>query len=119
MDVLDIRTPAEDAWDLMKRRQLQLLVAADGDRIVGVVDRARLGGPHGLAHRHHRTLVDFLRHDPLVLCADYPVGRAVELLADDVAGCVPVVDNGRLVGVLTVGGLLKRLHETAASRKRA
>jgi CBS domain-containing protein len=119
VDVLDIRTPAEDAWDLMKRRQLRLLVAADGDRIVGVVDRARLGGHNGLARRHHRTLVDFLRHDPLVLCADYPVGRAVDLLADDVAGCVPVVDKGRLVGVLSVGGLLKRLHDTASARQRA
>ena len=119
VDVLDIRTPAEDAWGLMKRRQLRLLVAADGDRIVGVVDRSRLGGPNGLTHRHHRTLVDFLRHDPLVLCSDYPISRAIDLLADDVAGGVPVVDKGRLVGVLTVGSLLKRMHEASTARKRA
>jgi hypothetical protein len=36
-----------------------------------------------------------------------------------VAGCVPVVDKGRLVGVLSVGGLLKRLHDTASARQRA
>lgn len=119
VDVLDIRTPAEDAWDLMKRRQLRMLVAADGDRIVGVVDRARLGGPRGPGHRHHRTLVDFLRHDPLVLCAAYPLSHAIDLLSDDVSGCVPVVDNGRLVGVLTIGGLLKRLREATPGRTHA
>ena len=109
VDVADRYLDAEEAWAHMRTHDLQSLVITDGERIVGLVSRARLDGSGGKAHRRGRTVAQYLPPGPITVGADYPLPRVIAMLEGDVSGCVPVLEHGRLVGVLTVAGLLRRL----------
>lgn len=116
VEVADICTDAEEAWQHMRRHDLQSLVVTEQGRIVGVIGRPRLA-TGARRHRHNRTLASFLPRSPVTVAADYPIGRAIALLDGDVSGCVPVIDRGRLLGVITISGLLRRLaHGEARAR---
>lgn len=109
VDVADACTHAEDALAYMRQHRLSSLAVTSGDRIVGIVGRNRLDNTDGAAGRQGRTLAEYLSADPIAIPADYPLGKAAEALEGNASGCVPVLDNGRLVGVLTLSGLLHRL----------
>jgi CBS domain-containing protein len=109
VEVRDGCTLAEDAWTYMREHRLSSLVVTSGGRLTGVVSRDRLDVPDGPAGRVDRTLAEFLPGDPIAVPADYPIARAAGLLEGGASGCVAVLDHGRLVGVLTLSGLLRRL----------
>ncbi len=50
-------------------------------------------------------LADVCSRDLVTVSPDEPVERAVELMKDRAVRRVPVVDNGRAVGVLSIGDL--------------
>lgn len=117
--VADARTDAEEAWDHMRTHALEALVVTDRDHIVGVVTRARLDGGRGKGHRRDRTLAEYLPRGPVAVTSDCSVARALTVLDGQATGCVPVLERGRLVGVLTIAGLLRRLDQRQAARRRA
>lgn len=117
--VADACTGADQAWDHMRTHDLEALVVTARDRILGVVTRARLDGPRGTSHRRDRTLAEYLPRGPIAVTSDCSVARAMAVLDGHAAGCVPVLERGRLVGVLTIAGLLRKLNERQATRRRA
>jgi len=117
VDVAEASTSANEAWAHMQQHDLQSLIVTDAGRIVGILGRARLEGPGGEPHGNDRTLAELLPHEPVTIPAEYPVSRAVGLLEGDLSGCVAVLDHGRLVGVLTLSGLLRRLAMREARRR--
>lgn len=49
--------------------------------------------------------------DPLYTTPDAPIRTVVATLHNRKLGCMPVVENGRLVGIVTITDLLKLLHK--------
>ena len=87
---------AGDAFALLRRHRIRHLPVVERDRVVGVVtDRDLLGAePEGP--------VSAIMSRPVVTVGPRtPIDRAARLLFDRRIGCLPVVDEGRLIGILT------------------
>jgi CBS domain-containing protein len=98
--------PAADAWQLMHEQHVRHLVVKDGSNVVGVLSDADAGGRHGAPLRASMTVGDLMeRHFASVTRQD-TVRKAANLMRGRQAGCVAVVEHGRLFGVVTIDDLL-------------
>ena len=115
------RETAEAAWDHMRTRRIRHLVVLDGARVVGVVsDRDLAVGTFRRAER-----VGDVMTSPVV--AGYPemtLRQAANQLRGHSIGCLPVMEEDRLVGILTTTDLLELIgrgvqHPTPKERARS
>ncbi len=98
---------AIDARALMRARRIRHLVVRRGPRIVGVVSDRDLGGPRG---RSSDASVESLMASRVVTIApEATLREAANLLRGHVIGCLPVVVDGRLVGIVTISDVLDAL----------
>ena len=97
----------EEMTSLMKQRRLHhLLVCGRGGELLGVVSDRDLHPSHGATAQQMMSF-------PALSCSpDTPVGAAITYLINENISCLPVVDNGRLVGVLTTTDLVLTLQCT-------
>jgi acetoin utilization protein AcuB len=116
--------PLRDAIDLLEGGAVRHLPVLEGDRLVGIVSdrdlrpwrRVALDGRSelamGLGWELLRTPVrSFMRTDVIFLGPEREVGEAVDALLDFEVGALPVVDQGRLVGMVSYVDLLRLLQE--------
>jgi acetoin utilization protein AcuB len=97
-------TPAADAVMLLRRHRIRHLPVLEGDRVVGVVTDRDLRGSAA------ETPVGAIMSRPVTLVAPQTgIDRAARLLFDRRIGCLPVVEGGRLVGILTQTDALSAL----------
>ena len=103
------RETAQAAMNRMKQESIRHLVVADGDRVLGVLsdrDVASLGAM-GLVET-----VDYVMSEPVVTASpDTTVRQAANLLRGRTIGCLPVVENGKVVGIVTATDLLELIGE--------
>jgi acetoin utilization protein AcuB len=93
---LDAATLAADAVGLLRRHRIRHLPVLEGDRIVGVVTDRDL---RGVAPE---TPVGTIMSRPVTVVSPRTgIDRAARLLFDHRIGCLPVVEDGKLVGILT------------------
>ena len=87
-------------------RMHHLLVCnRDGD-LVGVVSDRDLRPTHGM------TAQQVISYPPLTCTSDTPVTAAITFLRNENISCLPVVNNGRLCGILTTSDLVLTLQCT-------
>jgi len=101
--------PASDAWDEMRAERVQHAVALDHGSIRGVVSTRDLGGIHGGALRVGRAVGELMRQDVIVASPDMSPNRAAQIMREQRIGCLPVVQHGKLVGMITATDLLRTL----------
>jgi CBS domain-containing protein len=105
---------AAEAGDRLTQPDVRAVLVTDGDgRLVGVVTRTTLVREVVAAGRDPRqTALGEIAEPPrFTVEADSPVDEAFRLLEDEDLERVPVVDDGRLVGVLSRSVLQRRLAE--------
>jgi acetoin utilization protein AcuB len=100
---------ASDAAAWMRDVNVRHAPVLEGSEIIGVVSDRDLGGPHGGAARIGRTVGDLMRSGPIVASPDMDVREAASLVREHRIGCLPVVDDGRVVGIVTRSDLLAAL----------
>lgn len=105
--------PASDAFALMRDAGVRHAVVLSAGAVVGVVSERDFGGPSGGAVRRGKTVADLMQPDPVLGPPELTVGRAALLVRKHRIGCVPVVEDGQLVGIVTRSDLL-----TALARRR-
>jgi acetoin utilization protein AcuB len=106
---------ATTAWDRMHDLGVDHLVVVRGDEIAGVLSRHDLGGPLGGGHRRMgRHVADLMKADVVVASPGTDVKSAAGLMRRHGIGCLPVADDGKLVGLVTVADLLALLEQTLA-----
>ena len=109
----DKLTLADDIMRLGRVRHLPVL-DDDGERLVGLVSqrdlfRDALAQALGYGRHAQRKILDSLSvkevmtSDVLTIRPDASVVEAARLMTERKIGCLPVVENGRLVGILTEG----------------
>lgn len=114
----DVRTvrpkeTAERAWSKMQLRRLRHLVVMDGANVLGVLSERDLGGRNGAAIRRGRTVADLMSRDVVNAAPDTTLRRAANLMRGRTIGCLPIVEEGELVGIVTVTDVLEQLGRGA------
>jgi CBS domain-containing protein len=95
-----------EAIDAIKRNEVSRLIVLQDDRIVGVVTEKdivrELGSVHAYRLPPSRIYVSgMMTSNPITVAPDVTARRAAELMLDhDISG-LPVVEEGKLVGVVT------------------
>jgi CBS domain-containing protein len=112
-------TPVHVASQRMARRRVRhLLVVADegSDELVGLASSHDLflaaeAGIHPFspvaADRSSTTVGAIMTRSPRSIAPSTPIAEAARILRDEKFGCLPVVDRGVLVGILTEHDILR------------
>ncbi len=115
-----------EARRLMRMRRVRRLPVLDSDgRLVGIVtegDINRISDSHVHDMRqynlYHRVadlpLRDFMTRNVITVGPDEPVIAVAQLLLRHRIGGVPVVEEGRVIGVITESDLFRRMVEREA-----
>lgn len=100
------RTSVEDVAKLMKQHDIGNVLVTEGDRLAGIVTDRDLvvrvmaeGGPSNV------SVGDIMSTDLVTLEADTRVKDAAKLMADKQVRRLPVVENGKPVGIVSLGDL--------------
>ncbi|MGE0201885.1 MAG: CBS domain-containing protein [Candidatus Melainabacteria bacterium] len=97
---------AETAWELMTQNDIHHLVVLDHQRVVGVITDTDLGGPNGEDLRAGCLVADLMTKNPLTVPAATTAREAANLLRGRAIGCLPVVEEDALVGIITLTDML-------------
>ena len=110
---LPVSASAQEAGELLSRTEVRAVYVCEDDRLVGVVTRKTLVREVVAAGRvpGATTLGEISEEPWWTVQSDQPVEEAFRFLEDKDAERVPVVDHGRLVGVLSRSVLQRRLAE--------
>ena len=110
---LSVDATAQEAGVLLARPEVRAIFVCEGERLVGVVTRKTLVREvvaPGLVPAETR-LADIAEVPHWTIDGDMPVEEAFRFLEEHDAERVPVVEDGRLVGVLSRSVLQRRLAE--------
>lgn len=106
VETVHVDESAESAWGRMKSRRIRHLVVTRGADVAGVVSDRDLGGARGQTIRKGKTIADFMTPHVIATHPEATIRQAANLMRGRTIGCLPVVEEGRLVGIITVSDLL-------------
>lgn len=102
---------AENAFRLMRTRKIRHLVATKGGEMVGVLsdrDLQALG-----SFRQVQSVEEAMTAPAVTAKPGMTLRQAANLLRGRTIGCLPVVEDGELVGILTTTDLLELIGRGA------
>ncbi len=105
--------PVQEAGELLARPEVRAVFVCDDERLVGVVTRKTLVREIVAAGRDPRTTPfrDVAEPPIATIASDVPLEAAFRFLEERDLERVPVVEDERLVGVLSRSGIQRRLAE--------
>ena len=104
--------PADDlnsTVQALDEKRVGALVICEGDRVVGILserDLVRAVARHG-QHALGRPVADYMTQDVIFAEPTETVTILMERMTDRRIRHLPVLDKGRLVGVVSIGDLVK------------
>jgi CBS domain-containing protein len=101
--------PASTAWSRMERERVRHLVVLDGGRLVGVLSERDLGGRSGDAVRRDRSVSELMTRSIATVEPGTTLRQAANLMRGRLIGSLPVVENGRVIGIVTATDVLEEL----------
>jgi CBS domain-containing protein len=110
---LDAGATAQEAGEALTRPEVRAVLVVDGGRLVGVITRKTLVREVVATGRDPRTttLRELAEVPNLTIDSETPLGEAFNVLEEQDLERVPVVDDGKLVGILSRTGVQRRLAE--------
>ncbi|MEG9625872.1 HPP family protein [Pseudomonas guariconensis] len=122
-------TTLEQAWKMLANHQLKTLPVLEGGRLVGIVSLSDLVGPamartrfswRGLFRRPVVRMEQVMSRRVISVSSQHPLDRLLPLLSEQGLHCLPVLEEDKLVGVITqtdlIAGLKRHLLNAAAQR---
>ena len=105
--MIQATTTLEEMIDVMRERRLHhLLVCNRAGELVGVVSDRDLHATRG------GTAQQVMSYPPMTCTSDTPITSAITFLMNEDISCLPVVDRGKLLGILTTTDLILTLQCT-------
>ncbi len=101
--------PADEAWERLWRSRIHHLVVMDGKRVVGIVSERDFGGPRGAGLRAGRKVADLMASTVITAGPNTTLRQAANLMRGRSIGSLPIVDGGRLLGIVTISDLLAQI----------
>jgi CBS domain-containing protein len=106
---IDLTQPASTAWSRMRQHRIRHLVVTDNGSLAGVVSDRDLGGHHGGQLRKGRTVQDLMTPRVISATPEMTLRQAANLMRGRLIGSLPVLDDDRLVGIVTATDVLDEL----------
>lgn len=100
---------ATAAWSRMEREGIRHLVVTEGRRLLGVISERDLGGPKGAAVRRGCLVRDLMTHPVASAKPSTSLRQAANMMRGRLIGSLPVVEDGRVVGIVTATDVLDEL----------
>jgi CBS domain-containing protein len=112
VQTIDMNEKAETAWNLMKWKRIHHVVVTDGPgQVVGVISARDLGGRDREDALKIRPVAAMMTAYAVKAVPEMPVKQAANVMRGWNIGCLPVVSDGKLVGIVTVSDLLRIIAE--------
>ena len=106
-----------EAEKTMVRFNINSLLVMDRGKLLGIITRQTV--EKAIYHRLHEAPVqDYMTTDFQTVSSDTPVEELEEIMLEKGQRMVPVVDRGRVVGVVTRGELLRTLYRDLSTKPR-
>ena len=117
-----------EASDLMKKEKVHRLPVLDKDKnLVGVISEkdilfatpspASSLSIHEMAYLLSKlTVKKIMSKNPVTISKDTPVEEAARLMVDQDLSCLPVVEDGKLIGIVSKSDMFKILLELFGAR---
>ena len=111
-------TTAREAYKIMKNGGFRHMPVVDGDKLVGIISDRDLRLVMTVADSSELSATDIpkdikvnkvMTADPAILVPDTDLRQAVSLMTRHKIGALPVVEKGKLVGIVTQIDLMKLL----------
>ena len=111
-DVVTVSPDAtvEDAIQLMKKHSIRHLPVTEGDRLVGLVTESSIR-QYTLPSLMDLPVREVMIINPITIDAEATIDEAARLIYRYKIGGLPVMQEGRLVGILTITDLLEAFIE--------
>jgi acetoin utilization protein AcuB len=114
--VLSPQATAAEALGLCRERRIRHMPVVEGGRLVGVVsDRdlrsaaPALGDPDRALALEKTRISDVMTSDVVSARPDDPIDEAANRMRERRIGCLPVVEGGELVGIITSSDVMEAL----------
>jgi len=118
-----------DAITLMKEKRIKHLPIVKNDKLKGIVSdrdikefspsKATTLDIYELHYLFAKTKIkDIMKTQVITTASDTPVEEAALMLLDQKIGCLPVVDSGKLVGIITDNDIFSALVDITGVRHR-
>lgn len=104
---------ADAAWLRMRDERIRHLVVVDGTRLVGMLSARDLGIRRGEVGHAEFTVGELMAKSPASATPAMTLRQAANLMRGRVVGSLPVVDDGRVVGIVTATDVLEELGRGA------
>ncbi|HSD11567.1 MAG TPA: CBS domain-containing protein [Candidatus Binatia bacterium] len=98
-----------DAQEKMNAGSFRRLPVVEGDRLVGMITDRDLG-PHS-GHLRETRVTAAMTENPLTVTPTTPLEAAARRMLDTKLDSLPVVEDGKLVGIITTTDILKAFLE--------
>jgi CBS domain-containing protein len=106
---------AADAWERMRAMDAGYLVVMKEDDVAGILSWHDLSGPSGGGHRRMgRTVGELMHKDVVTAGPEMAVAQAASLMRKRRVGGLPILERGKLVGIVTTYEMLGILASDAA-----
>jgi len=93
---------AEAAYNRMRNQRVRHLVVMEDRRVVGILSELDVGGAGGAAVRHGKSVADLMSRRVVTAAPTAKVREAANLMRAREIGCLPIVEDSKLVGIVTL-----------------
>ncbi len=107
--------PIDLAINMLKWHHIHHLPVEDGQgKLLGLITASEILTNIASSNNQEKNMLlvkDYMIQDPMVVDMDTSVSTALDLIVNHKIGCLPVLDNKRLIGVVTTSDLAKLAKE--------
>jgi CBS domain-containing protein len=111
-------TSVLEALQLMTEKQVGALLVLDGEKIAGIISERDF--VHGVAEKErcivNTTVIEYMTTNVITISPNQNVEDCMQLMTNEHIRHLPVIENGKLVGVISIGDIVKEIISSEKNR---
>ena len=106
---IDSHATASAAWSQMRAHRIRHLIVTSEGELAGVISERDLGGRHGEETRRGRSVEELMSPRVVSGTPKMTLRQAANLMRGRTIGSLPVLEDGKVVGIVTATDVLDEL----------